>query len=214
MEQGNGLNITKHPKTAALTGGIASGKSTVSRMFQDLGAYLIDADSVARRVVEPEKPAWQEIVQYFGQDILQENHAIDRKKLGAIIFAQPEKRQILNQITHPRVIEEIHQQEHVFHQSHPGQVVLIDVPLLIEASMHHNYMHVVLVYVPEEIQLHRLMIRDKISKDEARTKIRSQLPLSEKVPYATYVINNDGTLEKTREQVRAVYQDISCREED
>jgi dephospho-CoA kinase len=212
MEKGNGLNSTEHPKTAALTGGIASGKSTVSRMFQELGAYLIDADKVARQVVEPGKPAWQEIVHYFGHDILQENHAIDRKKLGAIVFGQPEKRRVLNQLTHPRVIEEIQQQEQVWRQTHPEQVVLIDVPLLIEAAMHHKYRYVVLVYVPELIQLHRLMIRDNISKDEACTKIRSQLPLSEKVPYATHVINNDGTLVKTREQVRAVYQELSCGE--
>ena len=203
--------MIEHPKTAALTGGIASGKSTVSRMFRELGAYLIDADIVARQIVEPGKPAWKEIVEHFGQAILRDNQEINRKQLGSIIFHQPEKRQILNQITHPQVIQEIHEQERVFRKVHPDAVVLIDVPLLIEAAMHHSYKHIVLVYVPEAIQLQRLMKRDHISKDEALTKIRSQMPLSEKLHYATHIIRNDETLDKTKEQVIAVYQEISCR---
>ena len=177
-------------------------------MFQELGAYLIDADRVARQVVEPGKAAWQEIVEHFGPDILLSDKQIDRKKLGVIIFHQPEERTILNQIVHPRVIEEINRREQIFHQQNPDTFVLIDVPLLIEASMHTRYACVILVYVPETVQLHRLMKRDGISEQEALAKIRSQMPLEEKRRYATHIINNDDSLEHTHEQVITVYREI------
>ncbi len=196
-------------KTAALTGGIASGKSTVSHMFQELGAYLIDADLVARQVVEPEKAAWQEIVEFFGQGILLPDKQIDRKQLGRIIFHHADKRKMLNQIVHPRVIAEINQQEHHVHQHDPETFVMVDVPLLIEASMYSDYAHIILVYVPETIQLQRLMRRDNISRQEALARIRSQMSLEEKRRYATHIIMNDADLDDTRKQVTAVYQALA-----
>jgi len=199
----------KHPKTAVLTGGIASGKSTVSRIFQELGVYVIDADIVARQVVEPERPAWKEIVAHFGQDILLENGYINRKKLGMIVFDQPEELRILEHIIHPRVIEEINRQEHHIRETDQEHLILVDVPLLIEASMHTDYLTIIVVYVSEEIQLKRLMNRDNISENIARQRIAAQMPLSEKTKYATHVINNDETIEQTREQVETTYREIS-----
>lgn len=199
----------KHPRTAALTGGIASGKSMVSRMFHELGAHVIDADIVARQVIEPEQPAWKEIVAHFGQDILLGTGYIDRKKLGKIVFNQPEKLRILEYIIHPRVIEAINRQEQCIRKTDNERVILVDVPLLIEASMHTNYLTILVVYVSEEIQLKRLMDRDNISEQIARQRIAAQMPLSEKVKYATHVINNDGTIEQTRKQVETIYREIS-----
>lgn len=170
---------------------------------------MIDADIVARQVVEPEKPAWKEIVDHFGTDILLENKQIHRKKLGAIVFSQLEERKILNQIVHPRVIEAIDVEEQQFHQHNNHILIVVDVPLLIEASMHESYPHVILVYVEEATQRQRLMNRDKISEQEALKRIRSQMPLSEKITYATHVIRNDETLEQTRAQVVTVYRQLS-----
>lgn len=196
----------KHPRTAALTGGIASGKSMVSRMFHELGAHVIDADIVARQVIEPEQPAWKEIVTHFGRDILLDTGYIDRKKLGEIVFNQPEELQILEHIIHPRVIEDINRQEQRIRNTDNELVILVDVPLLIEASMHTDYLTIIVVYVSGEIQLKRLMMRDNISKQVAQQRIAVLMPLSEKLNYATYIVNNDGTIDRTREQVKDIYQ--------
>jgi dephospho-CoA kinase len=178
-------------------------------MFQGLGVCLIDADIVARQVVEPPKPAWKEIVEYFGKEILLEDDTLDRKKLGGIIFDDCEKRQILNEIIHPRVIQEINEQERTCHYAEPERLVVVDVPLLIEASMHESYETIVLVYVPEKIQLQRLMNRDRLSRQDALARIRSQMPLAEKRQYATHIIHNDKSLGDTRRQVRELYEALS-----
>lgn len=198
----------KQQHIAALTGGIASGKSTVARMFLELGAYLIDADIVARQVVEPGQPAWREVVAHFGSNILLDNRQLDRKKLGSIIFHHPQERNTLNQIIHPRVIENIDRETQDIQEMRPRQVIVVDVPLLIEANMHTAYSTIIVVYVPEEVQLQRLMERDQLSLSEAHTRIQTQMPLSEKVKYATHVIHNDESLDKTREQVIVVYQHL------
>ena len=199
----------KHPRTAALTGGLASGKSTVSRMFQALGAHVIDADIVARQVVEPEQPAWREIVTHFGQEILLDDGQLDRKKLGAIVFHQSDERRMLEQIIHPRVIADINRQEQFLRETAPESVVLVDVPLLIEAAMYTDYAIVIVVYVAEAIQLQRLMCRDHISEEVARQRIATQMPLCEKIHYATDIINNEETIDRTRQQVETIYREIS-----
>lgn len=198
----------KHPRTAALTGGIASGKSTVAAMFQDLGAVIIDADIVARQVVEPEQPAWHEIVNVFGKAILLKNGRLDRRRLGALVFRSAEKRRVLEQIIHPRVIAEIDRQEASFRKTAPETIILVDAPLLIEANMHTDYATILVVYVPENIQMQRLMTRDGLSEAEARERITAQMPLAEKCAYATHVIENDGTMEHTREQVMTMYHTL------
>lgn len=199
----------KHPKTAALTGGIASGKSTVSRMFHERGAVILDADVIARQVVEPGQPAWREILDHFGKDMRTTNGQIDRKKLGARVFQNPAERLMLEAIIHPRVIAEINRQEQQIHQNDSQQIIIADVPLLIEAGMHTDYQTVIVVYVSEEVQLQRLMQRDHLSEAAARQRIAAQMPLAEKVAYATHVIKNESVLEQTHAQVGHIYQVMS-----
>ncbi len=183
-------------------------------MFQELGVCPIDADIIARQVVEPGKPAWKEIVDYFGEEILLEDGTLDRKKLGAIIFNQAEKRQVLNQIVHPRVIQEIDEQERACHAAQPEGLAIVDVPLLIETAMHEAYETIVLVYLPETIQLQRLIDRDKLSEQDALARVQSQMPLSEKLKYATYVIHNDKSIKETRRQVHEVYRELLKNDKD
>lgn len=195
----------RHPKTAALTGGIASGKSTVSRMFHELGAIILDADVIARQVVEPGQPAWAEIREHFGSDVFSADGQLDRKKLGTYVFQNPAERRMLEAIIHPRVIAEINHQEQQIHHNDSLQIIVADVPLLIEAGMHTDYETVVVVYVPEDVQLRRLMQRDHLTEAVARQRIAAQMPLSEKLTYATHTINNAETPEQTRAQVVRVY---------
>ena len=190
---------------AALTGGIASGKSTVARMFQECGAFLIDADQIARAIVAPDLPAWHEIVAHFGADILLPTQELDRKRLGQVIFHDPAARQMLNDITHPRVRAEIARQIQA-QQQQREQWILVDVPLLIETAMYRSYAAVIVVYVPETTQMQRLMARDQLSAADARARIQAQMPLAAKCAYATQIVRNDGTLAQTRAQVCAIYQ--------
>lgn len=196
-------------KIAALTGGIATGKSTIARMFQKCGAHLIDADVVARQIVAPGQPAWREIVAHFGQEILRETGELDRKQLGAIIFQHPEERQALNHITHPRVIAEIRREEARLHLRSPKTLIIVDVPLLIETGMHADYLAVILAYLPEAAQLRRLMERDQLSEADARRRIQAQMPIEEKLRCATHVVNNAGSLEETFRQAQAIYAALS-----
>lgn len=191
---------------AALTGGIASGKSTVARMFQECGAFLIDADQIARAIVAPGLPAWHEIVAHFGTDILLPTQALDRKRLGQVIFHDPTARQMLNNITHPRVRAEIARQIQAQQQQQRAQWILVDVPLLIETGMHGSYACVIVVYIPEAMQIQRLIARDQLTAADARARIRAQMPLAAKCAYATQIVRNDGTLAQTRAQVCAIYQ--------
>ena len=196
-------------KIAALTGGIATGKSTIARMFQKCGAHLIDADVAARQIVAPGQPAWREIVAHFGQEILRETGELDRKQLGAIIFQHPEERQALNHITHPRVIAEIRREEARLHARSPETLIIVDVPLLIETGMHADYLAVILAYLPEAAQLRRLMERDQLSEADARRRIQAQMPIEEKLRCATHVVNNAGSLEETFRQAQAIYAALS-----
>ena len=196
-------------KIAALTGGIATGKSTIARMFQKCGAHLIDADIVARQIVASDQPAWREIIAHFGQEIVRETGELDRKQLGAIIFQHPEEREVLNQITHPRVIEEIRREEAQLHLRSPEKLIIVDVPLLIETGMHADYPAVILAYLPEAAQLRRLMERDQLSEADARRRIQAQMPMEEKLRCATHVVNNAGSLEETFRQAQAIYAALS-----
>jgi len=194
------------PKLAGLTGGIASGKSTVSGFFRSLGAQIIDADVLARQVVEPGKPAWREIVDHFGKGILLPDGAIDRKKLGAIVFQDPIQREALNRRVHPRVLEEETRLYRELRSRYPDALILLDAALLIEVGAYKRLNTLIVVYVDEQTQLRRLMHRDRIPAEEAWSRIRSQMPLSEKIKYADYVIDNRGSLEETRRQVEEIYQ--------
>lgn len=186
-----------------LTGGIASGKSTISNMFIELGIPVVDADVAARKVVEPGQPALQEIKQAFGPDVIQENGELDRKKLGAIIFKEEPKRKILNQIVHPRVREWMQSQMARYEQKgHPA--IVLDIPLLIESNLKNWADFILLVYVPRDLQIQRLMARDSITEGEALLRIQSQMPLDEKKAYADRMINNEGSILESRAQLLAI----------
>ncbi len=190
---------------AGLTGGIASGKSTVSNYFKALGAVLIDADQIARKVAQKGMPAWQEIIVHFGREILQPNGEIDRRELGRRIFSNPREKETLNRIVHPRVFEEMENEVRRLRRLRPGAVVIQDVPLLFESGMHGRVDEVILVYVPEAIQVQRLMKRDAISEADARARISSQMDIEEKRRMAGFLIDNRGPREKTEKQTRTVY---------
>lgn len=191
-----------------VTGGIATGKSTVVNMLKELGAPLIDFDVLARQVVEPEKPAWNDIVAYFGQQVLQEDREIDRKKLSDIVFRDFEKRKKLEGFTHPRIFEAFIQQLNGIVQKDPDSIVLVDVPLLVELNLQYMFHKTLLVCVPREIQIKRLMERDGISEEEAVNRIKAQMPIDEKVGYTDYVIHNEQSLEETRRQALELWQTL------
>lgn len=185
-----------------LTGGIASGKSTVSRMIRELGLPVIDADQVARQVVEPGQPAWQKIKEEFGEEVLLPDGRLNRTKLAEIIFHDEKKRELLNRITHPYIRQEMDRQREEAQKKH--QVVVLDIPLLFEGGREKEVDKVLVVYVPEEIQVRRLMERDGISEEYARQKMASQLSLEEKKKRADAYIDNSGSLADTKRQLIAI----------
>ncbi|GAX89498.1 dephospho-CoA kinase [Effusibacillus lacus] len=191
-----------------LTGGIATGKSTVSQMFRELGAPIVDADVIARTVVEPGRPAWRDIVSHFGEDILLSDRTIDRPKLGGIVFSNAAERDKLNRIVHPRVRKEAGRQVAEYLRKDPNRPVIQDVPLLIETGLYRQMDKVILVYVDEQTQLHRLMERDGVSEKEAMKRIRAQMPIEDKKSYADYVIDNRGGLDQTRRQVMRIWEEL------
>lgn len=183
-----------------LTGGIASGKSTVSRLLSSLGAFIVDADKLSREVTEPGKPAYQDIIDTFGKNIIQANGEIDRKQLGKLVFASSKARLELEQITHPR-IEAATKEAIVAAKANGFTVAVLDAPLLIEVGWHTKVDSVWVVYVDKETQLVRLMERDKCDNVTAQARINAQLPLEEKLKYADIVINNNDSIETTQNRV-------------
>jgi dephospho-CoA kinase len=191
-----------------LTGGIATGKSTVSRLFVECGARLIDADVLARAVVEPGTPACREIAAAFGREMLQADGAVDRERLGAVVFGDPAKRARLEAIIHPYVFAE---EECLFRKitaEDPHAVVLFDAALLIETGAYKRKDRVIVVTAGERTQLRRLMERNRLTEEEARQRIRSQVPLAEKVTVADYVIDGTLPMEQLRAEVRRIYAEL------
>lgn len=183
-----------------LTGGIGTGKSTVDRMLTARGAALIDADLLAREVVEPGTPALAEITAEFGPAVLQPDGSLDRTALGALVFADEAKRLRLNAITHPRV-GELMQRRVAEALASDAPLVVVDIPLLFESGRQGLFEGVLLVWAPPEVQLSRLVERDGWNQEEARQRVASQMPVDEKRALATWVIDNSGTLEDTEAQV-------------
>ena len=191
-----------------VTGGIASGKTTVSAILEELGAPLIDFDVLARQVVEPGKPALKLIVDYFGKEVLQADGALDRKKLAGIVFNDPEKRSKLESFTHTAIFEQYLNQVSAIAADNPGAVIQVAVPLLFELNLQSMFDKVLVVYVSPGRQVARLAERDGISTDDAANILKSQLPIDKKVGPADYVIDNGGTLEKTRRQVEELWEKL------
>ena len=191
-----------------VTGGIATGKSTVVGMLREKGAPVIDFDLLARKVVEPDRPAWKDIVAYFGEQVIGADRTLDRKKLGDIVFGDLEKRKKLESFTHPRIFEEFTKELAELVSQNPKPIIQVDVPLLIELNLQYMFHKLLVVYAPEEVQIKRLMERDGISREEAAGKLKAQLPIEEKVGYADFVIHNEGTLEETQKQVDELWEKL------
>ncbi len=188
-----------------LTGGIATGKSLVDAVLRELGAVIIDADVLAREVVEPGEPALAEIVAEFGPGVVGPDGRLDRKALGAIVFADPERRRRLETLTHPRIRERFAARLEALGADGFGGLVFFDAAVMIESGNYRNMDRLVVVVTDEATQLARLMARDGIGRDEALRKIRSQMPLAEKAKLADYVIDNSADRAVTEARAREVY---------
>jgi len=194
---------------AGLTGGIASGKSVVSGFFRNRGAYIIDADRIAHDVISPSSRPWQEIVETFGKEILFPDQSIDRKRLGSIVFDDPDKREELNAIVHPRVFAEEERQRKAIVDRDPKAVIIFDVPLLIETGSFEIMDKVILVYVNRSLQLKRLVERDHLTREEAKKRVDSQIPLKEKRRFSDYIIDGGQPVEQIQERVEEIFLELS-----
>jgi len=188
-----------------LTGGIASGKSAVARRLAFLGAVVLDADRLAREAVEPGAPAWAQVKEAFPQ-VIQEDQTIDRRLLGEIVFSDAQKRKLLESFIHPEVLRML--LARAAQAKAQGRLVVAEVPLLFEVGWEGLMDEVWVVYVRPEVQLERLLARSSLSREQAERMVESQLPLDVKVSRADRVIDNNGPLEKTWEQVDALWEEL------
>lgn len=190
-----------------LTGSIATGKSTVARMFSERGIPVIDADQIAREVVAPGSEVLQKIADHFGRGMLQPDGALDREKLGAVVFEQPEERETLNQIIHPAIRKEMKEQaEKAESQGH--ELVVMDIPLLFENNLAYMVDKTAVVYIPEELQKQRLIKRNNYTEKEAEQRISSQISIEEKKNKADFVVDNSAGLEQTEKQIADLLREL------
>ncbi|MGD6774208.1 MULTISPECIES: dephospho-CoA kinase [Bacillaceae] len=194
------------PLVIGLTGGIASGKSTVANMLRDKNIPIVDADIVAREVVEIGTDTYKELVKEFGTEILNDDKTLNRPKLGSIIFQDETKRQKLNNIMHPSIRTSMKEKTQKFLED-GHEVVVMDIPLLFESKLTHLVDKTLLVYVTEATQLKRLMERNDLSEKEATDRIRSQMPLTEKVKLSHAIIDNNGSVTKTEQQLNQILKE-------
>ncbi|MFD1030415.1 dephospho-CoA kinase [Metaplanococcus flavidus] len=188
-----------------LTGSIASGKSTVSKMLEALGYPIIDADMVARQVVEPGSETLKKIEALFGPEVIRTDGSMDREKVGALIFSDPARRKQLNDIIHPAIREEMLRKRNEY-LTEGFRTIVMDIPLLFESKLQHFVDRILVVSVTEENQLARLMERNGLSEKDARARISSQLPMSVKEEGADAVIYNNGTVEETALQLDRILE--------
>jgi dephospho-CoA kinase len=194
-----------------LTGGIATGKSTVAEMLQRHGAVIVDADKVARQVVEPGEEGLKRIASVFGDEVISREGTLDRPALGRIIFHDEKARRKLNELLHPLIMDKMRRDTEKVRQTEPHAVIIWDVPLLIEEKMTDLVDEVILVYVPQQVQLARLQARDHLDNDEAAARLAAQLPIDEKKRWADYVIDNSGTREETEMQVARLWSELCAK---
>lgn len=188
-----------------LTGGIASGKSEVSRRLVELGAVLVDADVIAREVVEPGTEGLEEVAEAFGREVLADDGALDRAALGAIVFADPRRRELLNSIIHPRVRARAAE---IAAGAPAGSVVVQDIPLLVETGQAGNFDVVVVVDAPDEVRIRRLEERNGLSEEHARARMAAQASREERLAAADHVVENAGTLEELRAAVDRLWAEV------
>lgn len=195
-------------RVIGLTGGIASGKSTVSAWLRQWGAYIVDADAISRETTKKGGQGYLAVKARFGQDMLRPDGELDRRKLGGIVFADESKRRELEGILHPIVIEET-KREMELARAQGCTVCVLDVPLLFESGMERLCDETWVVYVPRQEQLRRVMARDGLTEQQAQARIDSQMPLSEKLARADRAVDNSGSMERTREQLRALWEELA-----
>ena len=194
-----------------VTGGIASGKSTVSEMLGNLGSPLIDFDLIARQVVEPGTPGLAKIVEYFGSQVLDDDGALDRKKMSDIVFGDMEKRKKLESFTHPPIYEAFFEQVAEITKKDPEAIIQVAIPLLIELNLQYLFDKLLVIHVPAQVQIERLAIRDDISEEDAANILKAQLPIDEKLQFADFVVDNTKDLEHTRQQIEAIWEQLLKR---
>lgn len=194
-------------KVIGLTGGIASGKSTVGKIFTELGVSVIDADQLARDVVKPGSEALQELASAFGASYLQEDGNLDRAKLGTLIFSQPESRKVLDRIMHGRIHQLFEQRVRVL-QDHQSPYILYEAALLVELGIFKSLDGLIVVSAAPDLQVRRVMKRNQITESEARDRLASQYPLDKKTAVATHIILNDNDRDALRVRVEALHQKL------
>jgi dephospho-CoA kinase len=191
----------------AITGGAGSGKSTVARLFQELGSEVLDADQVARDVVAVGEAAWEEVRRIYGAEYFREDGALDRGKVAALVFAHPEERGRLNAIIHPRLAEELRRRLRGL-EDQGAPLALVEVPLLFEAGLENSYDCTIVVYADEADQVRRLRERDERGEEEIAGILAAQWPLKYKLARADFVVDNRGPLESTRQQVMKIWEKL------
>ena len=177
-----------------LTGGIATGKSTADKFFEEKNIPIVDCDEIAHNIMNVNKPAWKDIKEVFGEKYLNEDQTINRKKLGKLVFNDTTKMKILNEITHPRIFQEMESQIAQY-KSEGYSLIIVDAPVLFESHSEKYYDKTLVISLPQDLQIKRLMARNNLTKEEALSRINSQMSLKEKEARATYVIENTGSVE-------------------
>ena len=188
-----------------LTGGICTGKSVASKIFSEIGAHIIDADEISRNLLSTGSALLQIVVKTFGAEILNEDGSLDREKLGKMVFSDKRLLSKLNLLTHPQIIKKIKENKAEIEKAHPGEIIILDAPLLYETGLDKTVGKVIVVASARELQLKRLVENRAMSKEDAENRINSQIPVEEKAKQADYVIDNNTTFEELRAQVEKVY---------
>lgn len=200
--------MTDPPRYFGLTGGIASGKSTVASIFREFGAHIIDADRIGHELLAPDSPTFPELISAFGHGILDPAGQIDRRKLGPLVFADPKMLQQLNQILHPRIIAQVDQLAKEQCSRNPGAVVIVDAALIYETGIGSRFSKMIVAWCRPEQQVERLMAKAGLDQQEAERRIASQMPGEEKRLLADFVIDCSGSIEDTRRQSEALYPQL------
>jgi len=198
--------MRKKLQVLAVTGSFAGGKTTCARMFKNLGASVVDADKIYHRLIRPGRPLYKKIASVFGREILNKNKQIDRKRLGKIVFSNRRSLKRLTGITHPAVIRKMRSEVSRLKKAASGRIIIIDAPLLIEAGLAKMADRLVVVKTGRKNQIKRCKKQWGMSAAEATKRIKLQLPLKEKTKLADYVVDNNGTLRQTREQVQDIWR--------
>jgi dephospho-CoA kinase len=191
-----------------LTGGIATGKNVITDFFEALGAKIIDADKIAREVIQKGTPAYQKIIKAFGNNILKSDGEIDRPRLASLVFKDPDKLDILNRITHPEIIMIENTLSDDYIKTNPKSIIIINAALIIEAKTYERFDKIILVFASIKTQIDRIMKRNNMTQKEASKRIKSQMSFEEKKKFADYIIDNDGDVEATKSQCNRIYSEL------